>query len=71
MTNILIGSFFLLQIAGGVFMASFGFIMAAFAGGWATGDKVMMIIGLCMMAIGFAVTGAFVTLMNRLVKGYL
>ena len=71
MTNILIGSFFLLQIAGGVFMASFGFIMAAFAGAWATGDKVAILIGLCMMAIGFAVTGAFITLMNRLMKGVL
>ena len=64
MTNILIGSFCLLQISGGVFMA-------AFAGGWATGDKVAIIIGLCMMAIGFAVTGAFITLMNRLMKGIL
>ena len=65
MTNILIGSFFLLQIAGGVLMAAFGFIMAAFAGGWATGDKVMIIIGLLFVAIGFLVTATFTSLMVR------
>jgi len=69
--NILIGSFFALQIAGGAFMAFFGFIMAGFAGGWATGDRVMIIIGLCMMGIGIAVTIAFITLMNRLIRGIL
>jgi hypothetical protein len=57
--------FSFMQMVAGMFLAFFGFIMAAFAGGWVAGDKVAIIIGLLLVAIGFLVTATFTSLMVR------
>ena len=46
-------------------LAFFGFMMAVFAGGWVSGDKVAIIIGLLLVAIGFLITTTFTSLMVR------
>jgi len=67
MGNILIGSFFIIQIIGGFFAMFFGFTLAAFA------DKYdpLQFAGLGFMFIGLAMVIAFITLLKRLVNGVL
>ena len=60
--------FSFMQMVAGMLLAFFGFIMAAFAGGWATGDKFHIIIGLLLVAIGFLVTATFTSLMVRYIN---
>ena len=67
MTNIFIGSFFIMQIIGGFLAMVFGFTCAIFA------DKFdpMQFVGLGFMLIGLAIIIAFTSLFNRLVNGVL
>ena len=67
MTNILIGSFFIMQIIGGFLAMVFGFTCAIFA------DKFdpMQFVGLGFMLIGLAMIIAFTSLLKRLVNGVL
>ena len=65
MAKFLFGSFFILQIIAGFMMTIFGIIQAAFAGGWATGDRFHLIIGLLFVAIGFSVCVVFTSLLVR------
>lgn len=67
MGNILIGSFFIIQIVGGFLSLTFGFICAAFA------DKYdpMQFVGLGFMMIGLLIIIAFSLLFQRLVNGVL
>ena len=57
--------FFILQMFAGMFLGLFGIIQAAFAGGWATGDRFHLIIGLLFVAIGFSVCVVFTSLLVR------
>ena len=67
MSNILIGSFFIMQIIGGFLAMVFGFTCAIFA------DKFdhMQFVGLGFMLIGLAMIIAFTSLFKRLVNGLL
>jgi len=65
--NILIGSFFIMQIIGGFLAMVFGFTCAIFA------DKFdpMQFVGLGFMLIGLAMVIAFTSLLKRHVNGVL
>tara|TARA_E500000178_G_scaffold297975_1_gene304930 strand:- start:565 stop:768 length:204 start_codon:yes stop_codon:yes gene_type:complete len=67
MSNILIGSFFIMEIIGGFLLGVFGFTCAIFA------DKYdpMQFVGLGFMLIGLAMVIAFTSLLKRLVNGVL
>ena len=69
MGNLFITLFFGFNMLSGMFLMFFGFIQAAFAGGWATGDKFQLIIGFLFMAVGFATTIAFTMLMKKSING--
>ena len=57
--------FCFMQMVAGLLLAFFGLIQAAFAGGWVTGDKFHIIIGLLLVAIGCLVTITFTSIMVR------
>lgn len=67
MSNILIGTFFIMEIIGGFMLGFFGLVCAMFA------DKYdpMQFVGLGLMFIGLAMVIAFTSLFKRLVNGVL
>ena len=69
MNNLIFTLFFGFNMLGGMFLMFFGFIQAAFAGGWAMGDKFHLIIGILFMVIGFVTTIAFTMLMKKSIFG--